>query len=93
MKVKALRGFSAFVDGSMVCASEGQVLELPKGADWLRAGLVVPAEEGAEAEDAATEPPAVAEVMPETASTGPAETATPAKPRRRVMSTRDLKGE
>lgn len=41
MKVKVVRSFSAFVGESMVCGTEGQVLDLPAGADWVRAGLAV----------------------------------------------------
>jgi len=37
MKVKVLTGFS----GPRGSFSEGDVIDLPKGVDWLKAGLVV----------------------------------------------------
>jgi hypothetical protein len=72
MKVKALKGFTAFVGEDSVSASEGQVLEMPAGADWIKAGLAI-AVEG--------ELPDV--VAPETAAFEPAEAAVPAAARKR----------
>ena len=44
MKVIALIGFAGMApDGQPFAFSEGDVLELPRGADWLKAGLVRPA--------------------------------------------------
>ncbi len=67
MKVKVVRSFSAFVGDSMVCGTEGQVLDSPAGADWIRSGLAVALEpetpEGAEKR------------APETAAVEPAENA------------------
>lgn len=76
MKVKILKGFGANVAGEMVSYSEGQVVDLPAGADFVRAGLAEPLE--GEVEDAAVAAPA-----PETAMLGPAETAVPKAPRKR----------
>ena len=70
MKVKVVRSFSAFVEDSMVCGTEGQVLELPEGADWIRAGLVValepetPARAGKRAPETAVVAPADNAVLP-----------------------------
>jgi len=67
MKVKVVRSFSAFVGDSMVCGTEGQVLDLPGGADWIRAGLAVALE---------PETPAGARKRaPETAVVAPADNA------------------
>ena len=40
MKVRALVGFVATIDGVKYRAQAGDELLLPDGADWLRAGLV-----------------------------------------------------
>jgi len=40
MKVKALIGFVSTIDGEKYRAKAGDVLDLPKGADWVKAGLV-----------------------------------------------------
>ena len=42
MQVQALVGFAAVVAGQPVAVRAGEVVELPAGADWLTAGLVVP---------------------------------------------------
>ena len=52
MKVKALVGFVGTVDGKTVSHPAGSEFELPDGADWLRAGLVVAVEGEAEEESA-----------------------------------------
>lgn len=44
MKVKALRGFVSTIDGEKYRVEEGQEVEMPKAADWLKAGLVEKAE-------------------------------------------------
>lgn len=41
MRVVALVSFA----GSGVTVARGAVIEMPEGADWLRAGLVAPVEE------------------------------------------------
>lgn len=41
MKVKVLISFSDSVHGTR---AEGDVIELPEGVDWLRAGFVAPVE-------------------------------------------------
>jgi hypothetical protein len=44
MKVIALKGFVHFKpDGDWLVVQPGQVLEMPEEADWLKAGLVLPA--------------------------------------------------
>lgn len=40
MKVKAIKGFVGMVNGQPVPWPEGQVGEMPAGADWIKAGLV-----------------------------------------------------
>ncbi len=40
MKVKALNSFVGTVNGIKYRVAAGDVLDLPDGADWLRAGLV-----------------------------------------------------
>lgn len=40
MMVKALNSFVGSVNGIKYRVAAGDVLELPAGADWLRAGLV-----------------------------------------------------
>lgn len=44
MKVKALIGFVATIDGVKYRVQAGDELEMPKGADWLTAGLAEKAE-------------------------------------------------
>jgi len=62
MKVKVLRSFTAFVGENSVSGSQGQELEMPDGADWVKAGLVEPLEESdAEAEKAEKKAKAEAE--------------------------------
>jgi hypothetical protein len=91
MKVKVLRSFTAFVGENSVSGSQDQVLEMPAGADWVRAGLVEPLEESdqeaekaekkarAEAEKAEKKARAEAEKAekkaPETAAVKPPEAA------------------
>ena len=41
MKVRAVKSFGGVTKTSRFHVSEGSVFELPDGADWLRAGLVV----------------------------------------------------
>lgn len=52
MKVKVIRSFGSTQYGHY---SEGQVIDLPDGVDWLKAGLVVPFKEPLET--ATAEPP------------------------------------
>ena len=40
--VKAIRGFAARIEGKTYAVAEGDVLEMPAGADWVAAGLVLP---------------------------------------------------
>ena len=56
MQVEAVK---SFVDGKFGRHSKGDVFEMPKEADWLNAGLVVPYE-GDDIETAAIQPPQVA---------------------------------
>ncbi len=42
MKVRAVKSFSANLDGEILHFPDGKEFELPKGVDWLEAGLVVP---------------------------------------------------
>lgn len=98
MKVKVLRSFTAFVGENSVSGSQGQELEMPAGADWVRAGLVEPLEESdQEAEKAEKKARAEAEKAekkaPETAVVKPPEAAVvpEGKPRGGVMSTETLK--
>ena len=80
MRVKALIGFSYMDEGSLLTVAEGQELEMPKGANWLEANLVVP----------------VKGPKKRTATKKPAETRAktkkqPAKAVDKVMSTKDIK--
>ena len=45
IRVQAVKGFVDQIDGVKYRVTEGQVLELPKGASWLDVGFVVPAKE------------------------------------------------
>ena len=45
MKVKALKSFGGASSQGRYHYSEGQVFDLPDGADWLKAGLVVAVKE------------------------------------------------
>ena len=73
MKVKALKGFAGRLDGVSYTVSEGDIIDLPEGADWLRAGLVELFTDGPEA--AAMAPAETATRRPRarkrTASKGP----------------------
>lgn len=40
MKVRVKRGFVTRINGEQKTFSEGQIFDLPKGVDWLKAGLV-----------------------------------------------------
>jgi hypothetical protein len=40
MKVKALCGFVGTHDGVKYRAQPGDTLDMPRGADWIKAGLV-----------------------------------------------------
>lgn len=42
MKVVALRSFAARFGGRLYKAARGDVLQMPKGTDWVAAGLVEP---------------------------------------------------
>ena len=42
MKVKVLIGFVSTIEGIKYRVQAGDELELPKGADWVKAGLVEP---------------------------------------------------
>jgi len=43
MEVIALKGFVHFKpDGDWIMAQEGQVVDLPNGAEYIRAGLAMP---------------------------------------------------
>jgi hypothetical protein len=50
MRVRALTSFVGRVDGRKYIVKAGDVLTLPEGADWLRAGLVEAAEPAPELE-------------------------------------------
>lgn len=52
MRVKAIK---SFVDGRYGRHDDGDIFDLPKGADWVAAGLVEPVEETIET--AAIKPP------------------------------------
>lgn len=58
MRVKALKGFVATIDGTKYRVQEGDELTLPEGADWLQAGLVAAVK--AEAETATVKAPETA---------------------------------
>jgi len=45
MKVRALVSFVSNLNGQKYRVQQKQVVEMPKGADWLRAGFVEPVEE------------------------------------------------
>jgi hypothetical protein len=55
MQVLAVVSFVAMVSGQSVAVRAGDVVEMPDGADWLRAGLATPVEV-AEIESATVEP-------------------------------------
>jgi hypothetical protein len=59
LRVKALKSFGARVGGENYHVSLGQELDLPAGADWLKAGLVAPV--GVSTETAALQPPETAD--------------------------------
>lgn len=42
MKVEVLIGFVSTIQGVKYRAQAGDVLEMPPGADWVKAGLVSP---------------------------------------------------
>ncbi len=51
MLVQAMVSFGAMVNGQMVAVRAGEVRALPDGADWVKAGLVIPfVEDGAPVE-------------------------------------------
>ena len=62
MKVKALKSFGGARSQGRYHYSEGQVFDLPDGADWLKAGLVVAVKE--ERETAVTPKTAETAVKP-----------------------------
>lgn len=62
MKVKALKSFGGASSQGRYHYSEGQVFDLPDGADWLKAGLVVAVKE--ERETAVTPKTAETAVKP-----------------------------
>ena len=80
MKVKALKSFGGASSRGRYHYSEGQVFDLPDGADWLKAGLVVAVKE--ERETAVTPKTAETAVTPKTA-----ETAVKLKPTRKRTRT------
>ncbi len=45
MQVLALKSFVSVIDGQVLMARAGQMLEMPEGADWVQAGLVTLAQE------------------------------------------------
>ncbi len=45
MLVQAMVSFGAIVNGQMVAVQAGELLTLPDGADWVKAGLVIPFKE------------------------------------------------
>lgn len=106
MKVLSQANFVSVIAGKTFCVNVGDVLELPKGADWIRAGFVTPIAEAeapkvkpseAAAEEKAAEavPDVAAEAVaaPETASIAPGETEVLPKAQPHVMSTKSLKGK
>lgn len=58
MQVKARISFVSTIDGKKYRVQAGDELELPDGADWLRAGLVTAVK--AQAETASVKPPETA---------------------------------
>lgn len=55
MQVLAIVPFVAMVGGQSVIARAGEIVEMPEGADWVRAGLATPVEV-IEVETATAEP-------------------------------------
>ena len=55
MKVKVIR---SFVDGKYGSKGMNDIIDLPDGVDWLKAGFVIPIED--ETETAAIKPPRAA---------------------------------
>lgn len=45
MKVIPTVGFTSTIDGTKYRAQEGVAIDMPEGADWVTAGLAVPAKE------------------------------------------------
>ncbi len=85
MKAKALKGFTGWIGGNSISVSEGQIVDVPAGTDWVKAGLVEPLP--GEVEERPTKK------APETAAVQPPEdAAVPAgQPRDGVLSTESLK--
>lgn len=68
MRVKAITSFVAVHDKQTYSVQEGMELEMPEGADWLRAKFVVPV---------------IAAIAPETAAVGASEAAVMPKAKRK----------
>lgn len=56
MRVKVIRAFVAKHDNKRYAGNVGQILEMPEGADWIRAKFVEPVIDAVAAETAAIEP-------------------------------------
>lgn len=69
MRVRALVSFAGSVNGCSYAANRGEIVEMPEGADWLRAGLVQVVEDGETAVLPGARPRAT-EVAPVTAIDG-----------------------
>lgn len=67
MQVKALKSFGAVINNNFLSVAEGDVVELPEGADWVRAGLVEPIADPVGAENASIDPTEKAVVATSTA--------------------------
>lgn len=70
-KVRVLRAFVANVEGVKIRGIEDEILDMPKGQDWIKAGLVEPLQGGSTRETAAVEPSEKA-VEPKAAAKKPA---------------------
>lgn len=79
MRVHAFKSFVAVVNGRKYRVCEGDVVDMPDGADWIRAGLVEEAEPGANPD---SEPDMDDEKI-ETATALPAPETATGKPARR----------
>lgn len=68
MKVIAVHSFVSTIDGVKHRVSAGDEVEMPSGADWLTAGLVMPAKTSDQ--EAAVMPPQETAAMPRVVKRG-----------------------
>jgi hypothetical protein len=77
--VKARQSFASLINGEIHQITKGKIISLPKGADWVKAGLVEVLGKDSKTETANITPPETATVKPAgkgKAAVTPPETAT-----------------